>query len=426
MKPSSASRSDPDAAIAGPAGLRVAYVLWNHPAPSERFIRREIEGLRRIGITIDVLALDPSPRVAEAPGAVHRAPGWLHPARWRALTLAFRHPARCVRLLEGVARVARMDGWKGLVRAVRMGWLAAYFLSRAEVPRPDLVHAHFANLPTVFARLWAGALDRPWGFSLHAHDLYAERLALAERVRDCSYALTCSHAAERELRGRIPLDLHPRVQTLYHGIEVDAWRRRTARAPAATARILAVGRLVPKKGFQVLLDACGRLVERRLDFECELIGDGPEREALLRRIRERSLTDRVRLLGWLPETELRERFERASVLAVPSVVAPDGDRDNVPNVLVEGLLMEVPVVASALPAIDEVLSPEGLGLLVPPGDPEALSAALHEVCTREELASGLCERARSYAESRFDLRRSSERLKELFASVATGACARER
>jgi glycosyltransferase involved in cell wall biosynthesis len=406
-------------ATAARRGLRVAYVLWNNPAPSELFIQREMDGLRRLGVVIDVLVLDPPHGRDAAPhptGPFH-APPWFHPARLRAFGLPFRTPGRFARLLAGLARVGFAGGAKGPARAVRMGWLAAFFLA-SEIPPPDLVHAHFANLPTVFARLFAFALAKPWGFSVHAHDLYAESLPLADHLRECSHVLTCSHVAARELRGRIRGELRGKVRTIYHGLELGSWRRCGRREQRSRACILAVGRLVPKKGFHVLIEACGLLRMEGLDFECDIVGEGPERGALQRRIHERSLADRVRLAGWHSEAELQERYRRSSVLAVPSVVAADGDRDNIPNTLVEGLLMEVPVVASDLPAIREVLAPERAGILVPPGDPQALSTALLEVCTRAEVDSELCGRARAYAESHFDLSRTSLRLKEIFALAA--------
>jgi glycosyltransferase involved in cell wall biosynthesis len=174
--------------------------------------------------------------------------------------------------------------------------------------------------------------------------------------------------------------------------------------------IVAVGRFERKKGFPVLVAACDLLCRRGILFRCELIGQGPEERTLREQIEAFNLSSQVHLIPWQTPEQLRAAYCGASVLAVPSVVADDGDRDNIPNVILEGLACGLPVVASSLPAINDVFGPAAAIELVPPGDPDLLAQALLRVCSDPLLTAGLRQRGRDVLHQHFDRENNNRQL----------------
>ncbi len=407
--------------------MNVVYVLADFPVRSERFVVREIAALHELGVGLRLLTMRPGPGAETA--APEKGPElWRRPPWWSlglwipAIGAALRRPRTALRLLT-LARAAGTNGrgWRR-ARAVRLTVLALCFASRLRRHPPDVVHAHFASAPATLGLLIAAWLERPWGFSVHAHDLYAEPIDLPFKVRHANCVLACSEAAADDLRRRLPRELHPRVHTVHHGLDLETWRRRADAGSDGVPLILGVGRLEPKKGFEHLVDACAILRDEGLRFCCELIGAGREHPRLARRIARLGLHAHVRILPWRPTHFLRQDYARAAVLAVPSVIAEDGDRDNIPNVVVEALACEVPIVASALPALRRLLEPAGSARLVHPGDPRALATGLHEVVTDRELSRMLRVNGRRLATERFDPLANGRRLRELLArSSAEGA-----
>jgi glycosyltransferase involved in cell wall biosynthesis len=282
-----------------------------------------------------------------------------------------------------------------------------------------LLHAHFGSAPATVALLLSYWLRCPFGFSVHARDLYAERNALAGKARRASHVISCSEVAAEDLRSRLPAELRSRVELHHHGLDLELWQpRHGANERTDEALILAVGRFEAKKGFAHLVDACAVLARDGFRFRCELIGAGREERRLARRIRRRGLEDRVRIVAWYSPPRLREHYATASVLAVPSVIDADGDRDGIPNVLIEALACGVPVVASSIASLERLLGPARAARLTPPGDGDALAHALRQVCTDAVLARSLAENGRRLVEARFDLRRNARELRARLARSA--------
>ena len=413
--------------VGEPEPLRVLYVLWEFPARSETFVRREMRALVRRGVVVEVLVLGPPPpRAAEAAracaefGVVLRRPRASNPTLWaRALVGALGAPRALARARRAARDTYAGAGERKVRRILRLLVLVALFLRVLRANPPALIHAHFAGVPAAFALLIGAALRRPFGISVHAHDLYANPERLAEKVAEARYVLACSDVARRDLAARVADPQRVKIHRVYHGLELERWRRvgSSASRGARPFVALAVGRFEPKKGFGVLLDACARLAAAGLNFRCELVGDGSERRKLAARIAELRLSDAVTIVPWSTPDLLRERFRAADALVVPSVIAADGDRDNIPNVVLEAFAMELPVIASALPALDEALAGGDAGLLFVPGDADALGEALQRLAGDERLAERLARSGRARAVACFDVERSAQFVHEHFAAA---------
>jgi glycosyltransferase involved in cell wall biosynthesis len=290
---------------------------------------------------------------------------------------------------------------KELIQAVA---LADRLLALPEVRH---LHAHFAHGTTTVTWLAATIAGLPFSFTGHARDIYARDLNprgwLRRKLLAAEFAVTCTAANVAHLRRIAP---GADVRLAYHGLNADFARLLAEPAPAPAAngklRVLGVGRLVAKKGFDVLVDACAELDRRGVPFEALIVGqDDKHGDAVRRAIARHGLGDAVRLPGPLGQAELLAEYRRASALCMPCRLLPD-DRDGIPNVLVEAMAAGAPVVASAVSGIPELVDDGVNGLTVPPDDPEALAGALMRLHADRALAARLAAAGRATVRERFD------------------------
>ncbi|MCB0105166.1 MAG: glycosyltransferase [Caldilineaceae bacterium] len=263
------------------------------------------------------------------------------------------------------------------------------------------VHAYFAHQPTEVAMVVAKHLQVPYGFSMHAKDARKVTPAeLNERARGAACVVACNPDVAKAVT-----DPAVRVSLLPHGVDIDRFHPQplTNHWPL---RLLAVGRLVEKKGFDILLRAAARLT---FPWTLEIIGDGPERSRLAQLREALGITDKVHLRSGITHEELPAAYHAAHVVVVPSVIDRSGDRDGLPNVLLEAMAAGRPVVASDVSAIGSAVVSGENGLLVQPGDVAALAAALARLARQPELGRDLGRRARQRMAFHYDLRTCSDR-----------------
>jgi glycosyltransferase involved in cell wall biosynthesis len=231
---------------------------------------------------------------------------------------------------------------------------------------------------------------------------------LADRARKAACVIACNtDVAEEILRGGGAVHLLP------HGVDLRRFRPRPPK-PSEELRLLSVGRLVEKKGFHVLLDAAARL---DFPFRLRIVGDGPECERLSEMIETLGLTSRVTLEGALTHAELPEAYAATDAVVVPSVQDSSGDRDGLPNVVLEAMACARAVVASDISAIGCAVADGETGLLVPPGDASALASALRRLAAGTVLRERLGRGGRERVERDYEVGHCTERLYELLTSV---------
>jgi glycosyltransferase involved in cell wall biosynthesis len=361
----------------------VAVVVKGYPRLSETFIAREILALERLGLDVRIASLrrPMDGRVHD----LHRAiaapvlylPEYLRDAPLRVLAAALRQlrNPRLGATLRAWLRDLRRDRTANRVRRLGQALVLAHELP-AEVRR---VHAHYLHTPASVARYAALLRGLPFSVSAHAKDVWTiPDWEKREKLLAADWAVTCSRLNAEHLRALAPgADL----ELVYHGLDLARFPppRRVSGPdggdPARPVRIVTVARAVEKKGLDVLLAALA-LLPRDLHWRLEHLGGGPLASTLQERARALGLEGRVAWRGSATQDEILAALRRADLFCLPSRVARDGDRDGLPNVIMEAMSQELPVVATRAAAIPEVVREGVTGLLVPPEDPEALARAL--------------------------------------------------
>ena len=186
---------------------------------------------------------------------------------------------------------------------------------------------------------------------------------------------------------------------------------------SAPSLVVAVGRLIAKKGFADLIRACGLLAERRRAFQCEIIGQGPLEQELRAQIEDSGLQDRVELSGAKPQREVRQRLAAASVFILPSVIDPEGGMDNLPTVIMEAMATGLPVISTTTGGIPEMVVQRETGFLVSPGDATALADAIEKLISDAVLAQKMGRAGYERAQNLFSIERN---VRELYALLSTG------
>jgi glycosyltransferase involved in cell wall biosynthesis len=360
--------------------LHVAYIVKRFPRLSQTFVLNEIAELHRQGVEITVVARD-----SPAPG--ERLPPGFPPVRVHHLD------------------VPDTD----VVTALRDTNVAH-------------LHAHFATWAARTADSLSAKLGVPFSFTAHAHDIYhqdVDRASLAATIERAAFVVTVSEANRRYLDEMVTgAGRTGRVLRLYNG--VDLAQLRPAPQQPAAARVVCVGRLVAKKGITFLVDACARLKATGRAVECVIVGDGEERAALQQQIAAAGLDRHVILAGAGSHRETLHMLRSATVCVLPCIVAPDGDRDGLPTVLLEALALGVPIVSTTLPGVREIVRHGESGLLVPPSDAAALADAIDAVLSSRALRARFALAGARRAHVDFNLPTNVARLRRLFSSASEG------
>jgi glycosyltransferase involved in cell wall biosynthesis len=390
-----------------------------YPKLSETFILEELLGLERLGLPLRLYALAPATDAIVHPAVANvQAPLVTLPASLRrsALDVATRHARlACTSPLRyfGTLAYALRRGAQGLRDFTRAGWLAAQ-LRDDGVPH---LHSHFISTPGDIAELSSRLLALPFSISAHAKDIYLSAPRdLKRKLQAAQFTVTCTEVNRQALAAIAP---QAAVHRMYHGIDHAQFHpARRALAGSDVPLIVSVGRLREKKGLDVLIDACALLRDRGQAFACEIVGYGEEQAKLQAQIERLELGAQVRLVGKLAREQVIERYARAAVYVQPSRIAADGDRDGIPNVLLEAMAMGLPVVATRVSGIPELVGHGVNGVLVEPDDAATLAAAIGHLLQRPAACADLGCRARATVTERFDNDRNLRQLCELLQGPA--------
>ena len=364
----------------------LVVVVNGFPRLSETFVLQELLELERQGLRLHVVALRRPDEVVQQEALLELSAEveYLSDLADAAPKLAVRlaHAALLLRrprsYVNGLAEVIASPDFSR--RDLRRGLILAHRVARLGAPA---LYLHFAHRPATVGRFAALLAGVPYGLSAHAKDIWlTPPPELRRKVRDAEVVLTCTSEGRRYLAelaaGETPVVL------AYHGVET-AGRRRQPADPEQPPVILSVGRLVEKKGHETLVQAAALLRDRGCAFRLRIVGEGVEWARLQRLVHELGLDDRVTFTGPLSEAEVEQEYERAQVFALACRELENGDRDGIPNVVLEAMAHGLPIVSTTSPGILEAVAHEQSALLAGPADATDFAGQLERVLLETDL-----------------------------------------
>jgi glycosyltransferase involved in cell wall biosynthesis len=386
---------------------RFAYLFERFPSFGQTFCYREVAELDRQDIAPPIFAIrnpkdEPSQdwdtRIVQR---VHYLP------EEKELLDEVRRAAKKQEL--GIEIVAALDEWGRRTDFLRL-YQAVYVGLRLQTMGINHVHAHFAGMAARTAFWINKFFSITFSFTAHANDIFSPRqfeIGLDKLVDTARAIVTETDYAARFLRDRFS-HRAGRVRRIYNGLDLAEFGR--GNFSSTPPLIIAVGRLIPKKGFSDLIRACALLAERGKSFRCEIIGAGPLENELQRQIDELHLQNSVELPGAKPQTQLRGRLAAANVFVLPSVIDPDGGMDNLPTVIMEAMATGLPVVSTNVGGIPEMVIENETGFLVPPGNVTKMADAIQSVISDRSLAAKLGQFGYVRAQALFSIEKNVREL----------------
>ena len=401
----------------------VIFVLKGYPRLSETFIAQEIRALEALGLDIRIVSLrNPTDDGMHPVHREIRAPVSYLPEYLRDDWTRVRRSWRIARKLPGYRaafKLWRADFWKDrTVNRIRRFGQACVLA--AECP-PDVgtLHAHFLHTPASVTRYAAHMLGLTWSCSAHARDIWTTPdWEKRGKLADLAWCVTCTQMGADNLRSLAPDPA--RVHLVYHGLDLERFATPTTAKPARNGkrlgdpvRLIAVGRLVEKKGFDVLIAALG-MIDKQLNWKLVHIGGGALQIRLKAQAIRAGIERRVEWRGAATQDAVLKALRESDLFVLPSRIAADGDRDGLPNVLMEAASQNLAIVSTTLPAIAELIETEKTGLLVKPGDARGLAAALDRLIRDPTERSRLGYAAAWRVKRDFDMNAGIAQLAALF------------
>ena len=420
---------------AGGLQPEIGYILRSFPRLSQTFVLNEVLALEQLGLKLRIFAIvDPreslvQPEVGQLRAEVH----YLAPAGGRRLTSIFReHLAVCVKsprrylatlvyvlrhseIDRGYRAGSRFDCFRQAVHLLRLVAAAGRRTGR----RIHRLHAHFAHDPTLIAMLAHMLSGIPYNFTTHARDLYqALPQTLVDKVAQATAVVTCCAANIAYLRRILPEGLGDKCKLIRYGVDLRRFSPTREwddpqRKGSAPPLILSVGRLVEKKGFLDLVAACSLLQRAGHRFRCEIYGEGSQHDELQAAVDQYDLAGKVVLAGAVTQQELIPVLRRADIFALTPFVTGDGDRDGMPNVLIEAMACGLPVVSTAIVGVPELVEHGRNGLLAQPRDVQYIAVALATLLGDARARRMLGMAAHCTVREQFSLDASARRLATL-------------
>ncbi len=433
----------------------IAFLFPAFPVLHQTFVLWEVLALRRLGVEIQIYSIkQPSTSTQQPEGEeLAREVRYLPPvlsgpvlrANWTALR---RDPARYLRAWSRLAREWWEDrnagrAWQKrkidrdapehestllelvrgrfnrnrhlyLLKSLALVPQAIYLGLELERRGVRRLHAHWASYPATMAMVVHWVYGIPFSFTAHAYDIYMVPSLLRSKVNEADFVVTCAKVNASYLETLAGTARPHRVIVNYHGVSLDRFQPISPIAGGARTErcIVTCGRLEPYKGHHILLRACSLLGP---EVRCVVIGEGPQRQRLEQLATQLGIADRVEFTGPLPQAELAQRYAEADVFVLASVILErSGKRDVIPNVLAEAMAMKLPVVATRVSGIGELVEDGESGRLVPPNDPGALAEVLRELLSDESQRRRLGEGGQRKVVRDFDREVNIRELVELF------------
>ena len=405
---------------------KVAYIMSRFPHLPETFILREMSALEDLGWDIALY-----PLIIQDQTVLHEESGvWVERAHfvpflsWQVvlanLMFFFRMPIRySVTLLQ--AWVENVPSPKFFARAVVLFPKAVMMASLMQSEAVEHIHAHYATHPALVAWIIHRLTGLSYSVTAHAHDIFVVQTMLKTKLRAAAFIAAISEFNRQYMVDVVGEDIRRKIHIIHCGIVPDWYSKKSQGDKESGGRIeiLNISSLQPYKGQIYLLKACKILEEWCIPFHCQIIGEGEERENLENFLRAHRLSDQVHLLGALAQEKVAQILQTVDCYVQPSVIADDGKMEGIPVAIMEALATGLPVIATNISGIPEIIRSGETGFLISPGDAAELASTIKEVFQRKDYAQQMAMAGRNLVHKEFDLFTNVDLLAIQFENIIT-------
>ncbi|MCA9924245.1 MAG: glycosyltransferase [Anaerolineales bacterium] len=405
-----------------PTYPKIAYIMSKFPHLPETFILREMNQLSALGWPISLY-----PIINQKQSIVHpSAEQWLLqvkkvPLLSKAIVAAngrmfFKNPWRYGRIwLQSI--IENLSSPKFLSRTLAMLPKAAYVAEMMQAEGITHIHAHYASHPALMAWIIHQLTGIPYSITVHAHDIFVKFNMLPTKLKGAAAIVAISEYNRTHLQHILGDWVVPKTHIIHCGIDINSYQPAPTPPNQSTFEIINIGSLQPYKGQQYLIQACAILRDQGIPFRCRIIGEGEKRAALTKLITDLDLTEQVVLLGAQTQDAVMALLPTAHCYVQPSVITPQGKMEGIPVSIMEAFASGLPVIATELSGVPELVQPDKTGYLVPPEDAEALAKQLIYIYQNPGDAIAKAKRGRALVAQSFELKQNVEQLSDLLYSL---------
>ena len=403
---------------------RIAYIVSRFPHLPETFILREMIALEQLGWQIELY-----PLIIQRQELIHHeARPWLvraHAVPWFSLGLMrsnlgtlIKRPQQYLSLFWRVLR-ENISSPKFLVRALLLFPRAVWMADRFQAEGINHIHAHYATHPALVAWLINQLTGISYSITVHAHDIFVEKPMLATKLQDSVFVSAISEFNRQYLVNLFGSWVQHKTQIVRCGIEPTFYgsENRIQLADPERLEIISIGSLQPYKGHVYLVRACVELQKRSIPFRCRIVGGGDLYPQLEQLIHENHLEESVELVGPRTQDEVSELLRTANCYVQPSVITSSGKMEGIPVALMEAMASGIPVVATCISGIPELVRNGDTGWLVPPEDVTAIADALSQIYSGPAEARRRAASGKKWVLEEFELSLNARRLASLFTQT---------
>jgi glycosyltransferase involved in cell wall biosynthesis len=278
------------------------------------------------------------------------------------------------------------------------------------------IHAHWATFPALSALVISKLIGTSYSITCHAIDIFDETTMLEEKLSNAKFIVTCTKHNKQYLTATYQNIDQKKIFVNYHGKDLSIIKRKIA-APDHTINILSVGRLTESKGYDYLIEALNKFKTKdKINFNCYIVGDGPQKKWINEKIKKNKLEKMIKLTGALTHAEVLKYYEKSHIFTLSMVANPKNGYPHrgIPNVLAEAMAMEIPVITTSLPAIDELVKNGYNGILVPEKDSDSLYKAIRNLALSKDLRGKFGKNGRNTVKKMYDVKSTIKDLIDIF------------
>lgn len=394
---------------------RLVYIIEKFPSPTEYFILNEIIELERRGIKLYILVLHKQEKYLSIPELRYLCSPIIYlPKRYYVLGLIsfFYFPF----LFHRISKIYFIESNRSRMKYLRDCCISFFFLHKLRNEKIKHIHAHFAYMATDIAQILSGLLDVKYSITVHAQDIFTNNNKIRQISNNISFIITCTKFNGNYLNNCTENKLNDKIFVVYHGIDISKWAssRQELRSIDSIINIISIARLVEKKGLIYLLKAINILLQRGTKINCRIIGEGTQRGALEDFIKQNQLADFIQIYNFMSQGEIIEYFALADIFVLPCIVALNNDMDGLPNVILESMAVGVPVIATPISAITEVIENRVTGILVEEKNEYAIANAIVELKNNTTLLNAIERNGKVKINNEFAIEKCTDRLVEIF------------